>query len=641
MKKKSFKEFLEEANLRHNGKYCYDEATYVNTHTKMRITCPNHGNFWQSPHDHLLYGCPKCAIELRSKSLRGNLDEFVKKAKQIHGNKYDYSKVEYINSETPVTIICPVHGEFQQTPTAHLHSKGCPFCVKESKNSDKKDTSQSFIQKAISKYGDKYDYSKVEYVDCKTPVTIICSKHGEFSVKPTNFLHSLKGCPFCFQKEKEFKQIERIKEKKSISEQILQLRKKKFIEKATQIHNGKYDYSKVDYINSFTKVCIICPNHGEFWQTPANHLNNHGCPECAKIQNQEKLKFTTETFIENAKKIHGNKYDYSKVKYINRRTPVTIICPTHGEFNQMPAMHYNEKQGCPLCGTLSSKGENEIYNFLSENLKNTPIIQREHNIIKPQEIDIFLPEYNIGIEYNGLRWHSEQFGKDKNYHILKTKKCHEKGIRLIQIFEDEWLNHQEVVKDKLLHILHCENIQKEKIYARKCTIKEIDAKTAKKFLNAFHIQGWSHSTYYLGLFYKNILMSVMTFLKEKNGYTLNRFASNIHYNVIGSASKLLSYFTKNYKSDFVTTFADVRWVDIDSNLYTKIGFEVDKIESPDYSYVSDKTSFKIRYHKFSCRKQILAKKYNLPLTMTENEMAKQIGLYKIWNCGLIKYIIRK
>lgn len=107
----------------------------------------------------------------------------------------------------------------------------------------------------------------------------------------------------------------------------------------------------------------------------------------------------------------------------------------------------------------------------------------------------------------------------------------------------------------------CENVQKQKIYARKCIIKEIDVKTAKEFLNTYHIQGWSRSNYYFGLFYNDKLMSVMTFLKENNGYTLNRFANNISYNVIGAASKMLSYFIKNYKSDFITTFADIRWVD--------------------------------------------------------------------------------
>ena len=648
MKKKTFEKFVEEANLKHNGKYSYDKSTYVNTHTKMRIICPKHGEFWQTPHDHLLYGCNKCAIEYRNNLLRGNLDDFIKKARKIHGDKYDYSKSEYVNVDTPMTIICPKHGEFKQTPTAHLHSTGCPYCAKERKNSDKRDTLGSFIEKAKKVYGDKYDYSKVNYINSRTPATIICPKHGEFSIPPLNFLHSLIGCPIC-RKETKIEKKKKIllrkkqekKEYKVKNEQDLNLRKENFIEKAKKVHGDKYDYSKVNYVNQSTKVCIICPEHGEFWQTPKAHLKNHGCPLCGRKKVASSFAFNTEKFIENARKVHGDKYDYSKVKYVNNSTKVCIICPEHGEFWQTPAMHYNEGQGCPLCGTLSSNGENEIYDFLKENLKGKTVIQREHNIIKPKEIDIFLPEYNIGIEYNGLRWHSEQFGKDKHYHLSKTKECYEKGIRLIQIFEDEWLFHKEIVKDKLLYILHCDSVEKAKIYARKCKIKEININDAKSFLNKNHIQGWIRSTIYLGLTYNDELVSVMTFLKEKNGYVLNRFASNINYNVAGAASKLISYFCKNYDYEYITTFADLRWVSIDNNLYEKIGFKFDKIEKPDYAYVSSSTSFRKRIHKFNCRKKILSQKYNLPLSMTENKMTKKIGLYKIWNCGLVKYILKK
>ena len=118
-----------------------------------------------------------------------------------------------------------------------------------------------------------------------------------------------------------------------------------FIEKAKQIHGNKYDYSKVEYVNNHTKVCIICPEHGEFWQTPNSHLNGNGCSSCKGLK-----KLTTKEFIERAKQVHGNKYDYSKTIYVNKRTKVCIICPIHGEFYQTPHNHVYQKQGCPECG---------------------------------------------------------------------------------------------------------------------------------------------------------------------------------------------------------------------------------------------------------------------------------------------------
>ena len=168
---------------------------------------------------------------------------------------------------------------------------------------------------------------------------------------------------------------------------------KEFIEKARKVHGDKYDYSKVEYINNKTKVCIICPEHGEFWQTPNCHLSGDGCAKCSK-----KHKYTTEEWIEEAKKVHGNKYDYSKVNYINSQTKVCIICPEHGEFWQKPDRHLLG-QGCPICRT--SVLEDKLY----EKLKSKYNIERRYRPkwLGNQEIDLFLPDYNIGIECQGIQ----------------------------------------------------------------------------------------------------------------------------------------------------------------------------------------------------------------------------------------------
>ena len=186
-------------------------------------------------------------------------EEFIKKAIAKHGDKYDYSKVDYVNNSTKVTIICPIHGEFEQKPNDHLNGHGCPIC-----GGSIKLTKEEFIQKAIAKHGDKFDYSRVDYKGYKTKVVIICKIHGEFEQTPNSHLNG-RGCPKC---------------KAELLADSNRLTKEEFIQKAIAEHGDKFDYSKVDYKDSKTKVVIICKIHGEFEQIPKNHLNGCGCPMC-------------------------------------------------------------------------------------------------------------------------------------------------------------------------------------------------------------------------------------------------------------------------------------------------------------------------------------------------------------------------
>ena len=291
-----------------------------------------------------------------------------------------------------------------------------------------------------------------------------------------------------------------------------------------------------------------------------------------------------------------------------------------------------------------ANAENEIASFIKEALHIENVEQRNKNIIPPYEIDIYLPDYKIGIEYNGLVWHSEKFGKDKDYHLNKLNRCNDNDIKLIQIFEDEYIEHKEIIFEKIRHILG-KDINKNKIYARKCDVNIIEKKEAMIFLNDNHIQGYNPSTVYLGCFYENKLIAVMTFKEERKGsglWELNRFASDIHNHCIGVGGKLFKYFIKNYYPIQVKSFADRRWtLSSDDNLYTNLGFTLDKILKPDYSYVTSKGC---RVHKFNFRKKNIIhkyKEYNLNMDMTEKEMADIIGVFKIWDCGLYKYIWKR
>jgi hypothetical protein len=266
--------------------------------------------------------------------------------------------------------------------------------------------------------------------------------------------------------------------------------------------------------------------------------------------------------------------------------------------------------------------------FIDDNIS---FVENDRKILGGKEIDIFLPDYNIGIEINGLYWHSEECGKDRQYHISKTKLANENGVKLIHIFEDEWLNNPEIVKSRLLNLI---NKTPNKIFARKCMIKELSNNECKEFLEQNHLQGYTPATYNIGLFHNNELVSLMTFGKRKitgkNSLELIRFCNKINTNVIGSASKLFKYFINKYKPEELISYADVRWSGLnpEDTLYYKLGFKLSHISKPNYWY----NYANIRYHRYNFRKDKLIKDGFDP-NKTESEIMVERGFNKIWDCG--------
>lgn len=547
-------------------------------------------------------------------------ENFIKRANQAHNNKYDYSNTVYVNAKTKVKIMCPEHGEFEQTPNAHLNGAGCPVCAKEKIRFSKQIGKEDFLKRAHEVHGDTYNYSKIDYIDYSSPIEIVCKKHGSFWQKP--FVH-LKGCG-----------CQKCKNEKSGSTQ--RLTKEEFIDKANIVHNNKYDYSKVIYVNYKTPLTIICPEHGEFEQMPLNHLHGRGCPICGRQKSREKKVIDKEEVIKRANIIHSNKYDYSKLDYNNEKDKVCIICPEHGEFFQELNSH-TRGVGCPKCSKSISLPETEIKQIIEEKLGNGSVEERNRTILKPYEIDLYVPSKNVGIEYNGLVWHSEKFKNDKNYHLRKLQMAAKAGVRLIQIFEDEFLNKKDIVIDKVLYVLGLSD--NEKIFARNCDVRNIAFKDAKFFLDANHIQGSVRATVHLGCFYKNTLVAVMSLMRENktsDKWELVRYASKLKTSCIGCGGKLFKYFVKKYQPKEVKSFADLRWVSENKNLYEKIGFKKDGVLKPDYRYYNSKFGQK-RIHKFNFRKQNINKSYKIDTNKTESEITRELGFYKVWDCGLIRY----
>jgi hypothetical protein len=268
-------------------------------------------------------------------------EDFIFQAKAVHGDKYDYSRTTYVDFKTKVCIVCPKHGEFWQIPSSHTKGGcGCPKCGVESRSRKRKLDTESVIKRAKAVHNNKYDYSLLSYNSQEDKVKIICPVHGVFEQKLSNHLQG-QGCPVCAGTIKK------------TTEQ--------FIIEARTIHGDKYDYSLVEYKGNKSKVIISCPIHGLFAQAPISHLTSCGCPMCAH-ENAKKSRFCSkEHFVRKARAIHGDKYDYSKVQYINSYTPVTIICPIHGEFERLPMRHIEAHAGCPQCLSRLSWKKNRHY----------------------------------------------------------------------------------------------------------------------------------------------------------------------------------------------------------------------------------------------------------------------------------------
>lgn len=398
---------LERFKKVHGDRYDYSLVEYKGSEIKVKIICREHGEFEQLPKSHTKReGCTGC------RGIVSNTEQFIKKSKEVHKGKFDYSKTNYIRSKSKVIITCLEHGDFEMIPNSHLGGIGCSSCagVKPLNN-------KTFASKSIKLHGNKYDYSLVEYKNHTTSVDIICSKHGVFKQTPRVHLMG-SNCQKCSGTHS--------------------MSKSEFIDRSKEVHPGKFDYSKAVFINNSTRVEIICPEHGEFKQLPTVHLNGFGCSRCSG-----KNKLTTQEFIEDSRVVHGDKFDYSLVKYVRALSKVKIICKKHGEFKQRPNDHKNGV-GCPVCKL--STGEEMIYNILKENKIDYECEKKFDGCINKSSLrfDFFISKYNMCIEFHGEQHFSplEFFGGTKNMvkrqkrDVIKENYCKENDLGLVIVWRD-------------------------------------------------------------------------------------------------------------------------------------------------------------------------------------------------------------
>lgn len=369
------------------------------------------------------------------------------------------------------------------------------------------------------------------------------------------------------------------------------------------------------------------------------HLKKYG------VTNYTKLKVRKDEIKENnlKKLIQKIESDYVFIDHQEYETFTLLHKKCEKNFSigrNLLNLRYSRNQDiCTNCNNINDQqscAEQEIIQFL-ESLNQSCEIKNK-KIISPYEIDIFLPEKSIGVEYHGLYFHSSKF-KDKNYHFNKWKKCNGIGIDLIQIFEDEWKYKKDIVKSIIKSKL---NVFDDIFYARKCIVKEIKTNEYNDFLNKNHIQGKCPSKYKLGLFFQNRLVSVIGLSNKRlstnnlneNTYEITRFCNLLGVKVTGGFSKLLNFAIKNFNIKNIITFSDLRY--FNGEVYKKNKFIFSHITTPNYWYFDPKNL--IRYHRFKFAKhKLVAMGFNP--TLTEKTIMKESSYEKIWDCGNIKWVL--
>jgi hypothetical protein len=385
------------------------------------------------------------------------------------------------------------------------------------------------------------------------------------------------------------------------------------VDKSKKTREKKYGNSNFNNLEKYKITCINKYNVDNY--SKSNSYKN-------KILNQFKLRYPEINILD-----IGKTYVTIKCDECNEESKLTkqLIYERHKR-------NYSCCLKCNPLGNFSRSGyQKELCDFLDEYKINYKTNYKSENL--KTEIDILIPEKNIGIEFNGLYWHNELF-RDENYHLTKTINSNKIGYELVHIFEDEWIYKQEIVKSILKNKL---NLIENKIYGRKCEIREIDSKTSKTFLKENHIQGNVNSKVRIGLFYEEKLVSLMTFSKgrvimggKKDEWELNRFCNTINTNVIGGSSKLLKYFIKKHNPEKIISYSDVRI--FNGGMYEKLGFIKKNQSKPNYWYVINT----FRYHRFNFRKSILIKE-GFDENKTEKQIMFERKIYRIYDCGNVRW----
>jgi G:T-mismatch repair DNA endonuclease (very short patch repair protein) len=489
-------------------------------------------------------------------------------------------------------------------------------------------TQSAFIDRSRDAHGDRYDYSVAEYINNMKPVNIACRTHGVFSQRPAHHMDG-RGCPKC---------------KAELTSARFKDDTASFVAKAREIHGDAYDYSRVEYIKSSLKVEITCPIHGAFFQPPNNHISRKtGCPKCAGKN------MSTNEFIEKARSVHGDTFGYQHTEYRGIKTAVTVTCTKHGDILQTAENHLLGN-GCHLCWreSNSSKSESDLADWCESLGLN---VQRNNkDALGRMEIDIYLPDQKLGIEYNGCYWHSDRLQKNTRHHEFKHIAASRVGIRILTVWDYDWTHKRDIVERMIAHAAG-KDIG-TKVGARSCSLMEVSGQAASAFYNKHHIQGACRGgVVNVALNHPmHGLVGMMTFtqggtrrgMAQDGEWELARYATS--QTVQGGASRLFTDFVRRYKPIKVWSFSDNQH--FGGRLYETLGFKQDGTIRPDYRLVLAPKL--VTWHKSLWqRKSIQKRLHELGLEepfdhttdpRTERQMQDFANVLRVWDSGKTRWL---
>lgn len=471
-----------------------------------------------------------------------------------------------------------------------------------------------WIESARLIHGSKYTYDAASYAGVTRKVRICCPDHGWFEQRANAHTLQKAGCLDCSGRR--------------------QMTVATFTAAASERHAGKYDYSLVtSYENQNSIVKIICPDHGPFEKRAAKHLSGQGCQKCSYSNRNNHSRLNTEVFLARAKEIHGDKYTYTG-EYTTTHEKLSAICNTcSAVFEVRPSKHFHEKAGCPKCANQLSRGEDELAVFARS--VDTSVVQKTRKLIPPYEIDVFSAAAKIGVEYNGLYWHSDARPDAVQKHKRKSDLMAALGLRLIHIFEDEWMFRRTAVENLVQHALGKAVRGKS---ARELLITKRPATDVASFFETNHIQGAAPSGQAYCLLDGDTVVASMVFSKSVSsrgekapGWELTRFASSA--NIPGAGSRLFRAFLRDTSATQVVSFSENRL--FTGGLYKALGFTATHITRPSYWVVVDG----VRHHKSGFRKSRLKHKVpNYSAAETEKVACHRMGWFRVYDCGLTKWV---
>ena len=508
---------------------------------------------------------------------------------------------EYTYSRNKLNLICSDGHHCKISFNKLKMGRRCRICAYRNMSINKKlkyvDIKQRFIDKG-------FILLSTEYIDSVSKLKFKC-KNGHMYNKSLNHFNKMTGCYKC-----------KLKSNK-ISNDIRKL----FTDEGYEVLSDKY-------VNCYSKIKYKCPN-GHIGEITYNSFQQGSrCNICSTKQRglKQSLRYKdVKAYIESI-----DDYKLVSTEYQNANSKLDVICK-YGHKYKVTYAKFKSGRRCPICAKHISKAELEISNFIKSN--NITIKQGDRTQITPYELDVYVPSQKLAIEYCGLYWHNDE-RKPRNYHRVKLDKCTEKGIRLITIFEDEWINQPHIVKSRLLQIL---GKTPNRLYARKCTIKELTPKLANAFYRANHLQGATRGKLHVGLYNDEQLVQAMSIGSPSRAHTnkgleLKRLATKTEYSVVGGGSKLLKYCIRKFDQP-IRSHNDLRWGKYTDSVYEQLGFV--KLTESKYTphYVKGIQRFRNQNLRKTKAEQLTGK--------TEFELRSEQGYTRIWDCGHQTWEINK